>query len=1061
MLGRHPSRLALFLSLLASLVLVAAATAAPQAGNDNGKPGAGKGHGKGLILKPRPGQRIKTHRVRLVVRSGPERNDLKARLNGVAIGARFAVKLRQRQRVLDATLVDGLRRGRNVLRIRVRGRHGYRQRTIRFFVVHHKPLTSAGTDRRVIAGTPLRLQGMTKLDRSDEGRTDQSQRHVRWELVGAPRRSSMRKLIGVSGRPGQPSGLSGARTLTPTIKPDVPGRYKIKLTTNTGNGTTVDWSEIYVVRWPLVTLETAVPPAAGEKTPQPGIQLAGEVLRAPFMRVAGGEGTYSGKVNGIEYRAMWQLVALDRRTAAVQWNRTYGGCSTNGAEWYPCYQGENGSPDKAELSQELSALGAEYVVIAASHPSTAVPNGGWGVPNEFNFVEDQLGAIGVPGKTDPNFGYQVEAARAGEMAAVGVPGLAPGQAKYTVAAGLGGLAGYLGTDSNRNYTYVPKQRAPFNTRAEASCSEFICTVAQEVGGNAAITGSMISTGSAGFLVAGYSRQDLSPIENATFATATGQFETPGGFGERATEGMASYINGLAAKNALVVITSIHGPSQTQPVFFTPGVSSAAWGNLTDAIASIGGTKERLNVAAVTPGSDYTLVGYEGLAEDEGQEVIGAGAHLVGAFVPDDQSLYEPIGTSSGEAPPELLVDLVLEPPSHTGWPDEGNKEVEEAIFYFGQKVHALGLRPRDEYWTQIGTGGEAGEAERAVRRQKMPAKAAFSETAFEKAKEDLEDELGKVGRTRTYIANLAAPAGAGLKLWEAVTGLSASLEGELQVLKERGEVNAEYLGMAQELLELLTLGAASDKDAEDLERFLAGAAIAAGAGQTFWNASYGGVSPLPDVKVKADELGTKLALQGQENEAAIQRMGDIIVSDWSKLQIVGEYGGCDAQSGDCGENNEYAELAWNKDIPAEAKANTQRAFDRQIYEQLIPVAYPIWNMGTTHIQPPNPLEKGFFCYDWGHHYPLEGALALSYFRSLEEFSPLEQAKTWSVYMTVARSGLAYGWPSEAILKRMFEPLPVDDINPEDGGLAMEPGKFMRTGIRINKYESGLDCKWSE
>jgi hypothetical protein len=77
-LGRHSSRLPLFLSLLASLVFVAAATAAPRAGAGHGKPGAGKGRAAGLVVQPRPGQRIKTHRVRLVVRGGPERNDLKA-----------------------------------------------------------------------------------------------------------------------------------------------------------------------------------------------------------------------------------------------------------------------------------------------------------------------------------------------------------------------------------------------------------------------------------------------------------------------------------------------------------------------------------------------------------------------------------------------------------------------------------------------------------------------------------------------------------------------------------------------------------------------------------------------------------------------------------------------------------------------------------------------------------------------------------------------------------------------------------------------------------------------
>lgn len=1050
----------LLVSLLACFACVPAVAVA-QPAKDHGKPGVGKR----LILQPRPDQRIKTHRVRIVVRSGPERFDLKAKLNGVKIGSRFKVKLQKRQRVLDATLVDGLRRGRNVLHVSVRGRHGYRHRTIRFFVVHHKPLTSAGTVRRVLAGTPLRLQGMIKLDRSDKGK-----RRVHWDLVGAPRRSAMHKLIDVAGRAGpQQSALSGSRTLTPTIKPDVPGSYKLRLTTSSENGTTEAWTTIYAVKWPLMVLETEVPPAAGEATPQPGIQLGGELLRAPFMRVANGKGTYWGEAESINYQAMWQLVALQRTTAAIKWNRTYGVCEKKGSfEAYICYQGANGFPSRAELANELSALGPDSLVIAASHPSSDVPSAQWGLPNNYEFVGKQLGVIGLPGKSDPTFGQEIETAGPGEMAAVGVPGLKPGEAKFIVGAG-GGLDGYLGFDSSENYTYIPKQREPFATRAStSSCNGTSCTVVQKVGGSE-VSGS-INAFQAGYLVSGWDRHTLAPIAHETFVTASGHSEPPGGAGEKATEEMVGEINYLRGKKALVLISSIHGPNQSVAVTYTPSVSAEKWQSLTGEITALGGTRERFNVAATTPGSDYTLVGHEGQAEDEGLETIGAGAHLSGGLVPSDQSLYEPIGVSSGDAPPEFLINLVLQPPKHTGWPLEGGseaeKEAELALSFIGGLVPQLGPNPRSAYWTRLDTAGKALEAQVAVTDKKVseiPSNAPFSKFAFEEARGELAEELGMVAKTRRYLAELGAPAGPGLAGWEQATTLGEELERELEVLKAEGEVNAEWFSGVQGLLELLALAAGVGEfdAAPQLEKFLAGSAIAAGTGQTLWNADYEGGSISSGVRVKAHELAKKLAEQGHENEAAFQRMGDIIVSDWEKLKIVGKYAECDLEGDGCGPHEEFAELTWDKSLAEEAKETMQRAYDRVIYEQLVPIAFPIWDTGAMQVpEAAGPVSPYYFCVlDVQARYPLEHAPQLSYLKSLQEFNPQEGVKKWEFYVSIARSGEIYSFPSEKILNRMFGKLPENDLKAADGGLQMDPGQFMRTGIKINRYSTIVQCEW--
>ena len=63
-----------------------------------------------VIIKPKPGQEVTQHPVRVVVRAGPESGDLHARLNGVSIGRHFLVR-RRGIRVLNVSNSYGLRHG--------------------------------------------------------------------------------------------------------------------------------------------------------------------------------------------------------------------------------------------------------------------------------------------------------------------------------------------------------------------------------------------------------------------------------------------------------------------------------------------------------------------------------------------------------------------------------------------------------------------------------------------------------------------------------------------------------------------------------------------------------------------------------------------------------------------------------------------------------------------------------------------------------------------------------------------------------------------------------------
>src|SRR4051794_28100587 len=91
----RPVSVALFAALLAAIIVAVSAGGTASAGTKAG-PGHSAGHratpGK-PIISPRPGQRVKRNYLRLVVKSGPEREDLRAKLNGVQIGERFRVDL--------------------------------------------------------------------------------------------------------------------------------------------------------------------------------------------------------------------------------------------------------------------------------------------------------------------------------------------------------------------------------------------------------------------------------------------------------------------------------------------------------------------------------------------------------------------------------------------------------------------------------------------------------------------------------------------------------------------------------------------------------------------------------------------------------------------------------------------------------------------------------------------------------------------------------------------------------------------------------------------------------
>jgi hypothetical protein len=157
------------------LVLLAVALVAPAQASAATTGVEAKAKGKRVVVSPRPGQLIRANRVRLRVRARNVAGALAARLNGVPIGADFG-RSHKGVRTLRASVSHGLRRGKNVLRVRVR-ELGKRPRTrvVRFRVRTIGPLVGAGRDRRVVVGERINLGGRVGPRRRGQ--------RVRWRLV--------------------------------------------------------------------------------------------------------------------------------------------------------------------------------------------------------------------------------------------------------------------------------------------------------------------------------------------------------------------------------------------------------------------------------------------------------------------------------------------------------------------------------------------------------------------------------------------------------------------------------------------------------------------------------------------------------------------------------------------------------------------------------------------------------------------------------------------------------------------------------------------------------------
>jgi hypothetical protein len=213
-----------------------------------------------------------------------------------------------------------------------------------------------------------------------------------------------------------------------------------------------------------------------------------------------------------------------------------------------------------------------------------------------------------------------------------------------------------------------------------------------------------------------------------------------------------------------------------------------------------------------------------------------------------------------------------------------------------------------------------------------------------------------------------------------------------------------------------------------------------------------GTSGYEAFHVKANELGKSVVDQALNAQATYSSMGDIIVSDYHKLRVIGQNGGCNPAASGCDKD-----FAFTKDDKAAAVAGIYRAVERLAYEKFVPLAYHVYELNTTTYPLPDPSRPPdvhhYRCGLYGglHHTPFNpdrGFSALTSTSLQQEIDPGGRDHRWQTFVIAKarehpQNSLYAEAPPASMLKRMFDPIP-DDLNPKQGGLGISQTQLMTT-----------------
>jgi hypothetical protein len=1020
----------------------AAESAAAKQGGSKKKRGS-----KRVVVSPRSGQRVGGHPLRIVVRADHGLRDLSARLNGRRIAAEFGPRRKGVRRAL-VSASHGMRYGRNVLRVRARQRNGrWRRATVRFRVVHDRPLAGAGFDRRVHVRQGIRLDGRASKARgfgrgAGAARSGRRARlRYRWRLVAAPKRSRASRRL-----------LRGHGSARPFFRPDAAGTYAFKLTVADGSGTSADRLQIQVAprSW-LVPVDTMASQGGGA-----GISVGGAFHPA-------GQGSGNGS-------CLLQVLVLERATLGSPQNRVFGGpgCSAD--------PGAGANP-AGRTAAYLKQLNDSKLVIAVSQPGFAAPHGVFGALRGIGLPRG--GAFGSP----LDNGVRVNPGTGGRISVIGVPGLGPGEAQVRTlydgdAPDQAALQGYLTPDQFLNFKWLPRERVEFDTRAGAPGDGSPAGPTNTIQvGEERYTASLPAGAHGGFQVLVLDRGTLQArAPQQVFAVSDTQSADAG---RQSLKAMHDYIVAHSRLADLVFVASLGAPAaHVESWTVAPALS-----DLAGLIGWDGGSRHDF-IYALRSHLPYSLVGRGAAQQLGGEEIAGGagGGRLRGALMTDRTSLFIPRDTSPLSDPGSPLVDEVLKPPS-TKWPLDGNPQAKAALSYIGtQTKPQLGPDPRSAFVNPIDWDAVIGQ----VRAMSYPGSGhGFCEGVpaggecrpFTEVKRELIDEMLDVDNVRTYVANISRPfADNGLSSWASLQSIAGQIQRAAEV-KPNETLFTLALDIAGGILEVIPIAI---PEAYAVVRVISEVvAITYATAIEYWSQNREGGAD-DEVSTTAERLGVEIAERFKDAIVDIEHMGNVIVTDPEKLRRVGAIANCNPVDNDrCPQ-----EWAWTDDVKTMASAAISRGTEAGFYQELLPLAFPTYRLApnpggileehtATIPWPTPPGPYSFYCGDLGRNRPFKdagtyGAIVLNNGTNIPQ-SPSHSTQAFEPYTGYAigaKANVDATHPSPvpapaAILNRMFAPVDPGS-NPRLGGLGIDwPDYMMESSDRTYgpKDPFGSNCGW--
>jgi hypothetical protein len=836
---------------------------------------------------------------------------------------------------------------------------------------------------------------------------------ARWTLFDAPR-------AGVEGT-GKAASLTSPAGLDADFRPRFPGRYTLRLVDRAGGVVADDQTVIDVQpRGKLVPIDTMIA-TAGEEG-KAGIRVGDRTFLLQEAEPRSHEPSWR-----------LQVVVLNRKDLGFVSNRQYG--------------------DLASLRADLASIGSEDLVIVASQPS------GRGLPQppDAGPLDEVLGTLGAP-----SYGQYLPR-EPGYISIVGVPGWPRGTADVNVLSvdsdESARMVGYLTPDQHGGFGFAASLRRPFSF------------VPQPPG--KACQGGEKCQEECGFVVQDFNSRTMAPgsLGERFFSTC---------IGEQPLIAMAAMLEAIHNEDVVIVHpVGIHFEGENSYYPLLGRAQPAAVHSLANAIAKVGGTRNGFNQAAgqhgamASGGMVYALVGWQGAGEGAGAEVAanvgnaGPAPSLTGVLRPDLESRMRPAELTAKAHGPDLS-NILLKPPT-TKWPLEGDAGAMKAFSYLGSTDQQLGKDPRAAYWIQSfkPSKWEAfADKIKAETYESVPdsERAQFTKAQYLAAQKELVEELEWVANVREYLDQLADPFDVNIfKGWREAKVVADKIRDEVS-----GDDTATALSWTQFTAILLNLAGPFTADVTSTM----GAALELGA--WYFGGEPNGEPTAVEYNVKADEVGQALSEEMESAVETFSRIGDVIVTDPAKLELLGK--GVDCLPTESGCN---PELSFTREQQQRVSADISRSIQRYAFEKLLPLGFhtfqlnipwypPHWGGG-----PPPPREYQCNYYPW--YYYSDTAIKYATTSLLQEYEPNGNRNIWQV-LVLARAPkktTVHGQPpSDEMLKRMFGPVPGADSpdanNPKADGLGMSPVEVMRpakwyrwSGTTTREGKEVDECQFNE